>query len=188
MPEGSNFDDIARILTERIVGAVQDGGSPFTPVAEDRLRRTLPTPPSRSIYRPSPPSSSLSARHRRRGGGGDLMTLAPLFAMAFAVILKVGPGAGVNLIEEFQFALSFVRVLLMVAIIMGIIGIYLKPHIAKVFAPPLSGARLSRVGTMRLSRAAPNDLSAPLQIRAAAPPPPSSPATVTVTSNETSEQ
>lgn len=144
MPESSEFDDIARMLTERIVDAVQDGGTPLSgPAAPDdsgsrqtprvQFRRLPNAPPplynSPLLYR----SSREMERRRRRNNTIDLVSLMPVFAMAFAVILKVGPGLGVNLLEEFQFALSFVRVLLFTCIILGVVGIYLKPTITKLW-------------------------------------------------------
>jgi len=144
MPAQGEFDDIARMLTERILGAVQTGGSPFTPEepAEDASR---PQPQGRQL--PVAPPLNMSRLYRsqtttpRRKPLIDMMTLTPLLAMAFAVVLKVGPGVGVDLLEEFSFALSFVRVLMFVGIILGVMGIYLKPAITKMLFPPSSRGR-----------------------------------------------
>lgn len=136
MPEAPNFDDVARMLTERIVGAVENGGPRLTESSEQSSRRAPIITFSRRLPDAPPrPLTQYDGRlqnRQRRNNTVDLMSLMPVFAMAFAVILKVGPGLGVDLLDEFKFALSFVRVLLFTCIILGVVGIYLMPTVVKL--------------------------------------------------------
>jgi len=136
MSEVPNFDDVARMLTERIVGAVANGGSRLAESPEESHRqapiitfsRRLPEAPPRPLVQ----YDGRIQNRQRRNNTFDLTSLMPVFAMAFAVILKVGPGLGVDLLDEFKFALSFVRVLLFTCIILGVVGIYLMPAVVKL--------------------------------------------------------